>query len=233
MIVHLKKDLDVENVDWVDCEDPQEKQERNKPYTSYGLRKDVQKLIAGIRTDLDSFSEAEAFALMTSGYRQTETFIKSVEGFPKPPPSKKKWHFLEIEKPLKEKAGVEKAHDRVRRILEVASQRTFKVWRLDPVLRTLAILFGIGAVVGLAGAWWKYPSKALVHLTVSDVGWTAAGLLLAAGVGKILLQAVRYQQTAARVAIAVGVVGWIVARIHLWIFDPWFLRKGRLSEVFK
>lgn len=37
--------------------------------TRYGVRHDVQKLLAEMRTDLDSFNDAEAYALMMSGYR--------------------------------------------------------------------------------------------------------------------------------------------------------------------
>jgi len=45
----------------------------NNDLTQKGLkiRKDVQERLAAIRTDLDSFTDQEAYALMTSGYRKT------------------------------------------------------------------------------------------------------------------------------------------------------------------
>jgi hypothetical protein len=39
--------------------------------TSYGIPNNVQKALSKIRTDLDSFHDAEAYALMYSAYRQT------------------------------------------------------------------------------------------------------------------------------------------------------------------
>ena len=72
MFIHLKKGLDVSPVDWLGCEDPAEVAARPLPLTPYGIRKDVQERIAAIRTDLDSFHDVEAYALMTSGYRMAE-----------------------------------------------------------------------------------------------------------------------------------------------------------------
>jgi len=102
MFIHLKKDLDVDPVDWTNCEDPFDASEEARPsirrgdLTTYGIRKDVQGLLAAIRTDLDSFNEVEAYALMTSGYRMTEyQFPRSVSpDFPvsKDPPVA--WKFL-------------------------------------------------------------------------------------------------------------------------------------------
>ena len=67
LFVHLKKDLAVDPVDWLGCdltkESPESEgipPESDEP-TSYGVRADVQNLLAGIRTDLDVFSEAEAY----------------------------------------------------------------------------------------------------------------------------------------------------------------------------
>jgi hypothetical protein len=86
MFLHLKKDLDVDPVDWINCEDPVDASDEARPsirrgdLTYYGIRKDVQRLLAAIRTDLDSFHEVDAFALMTSGYRMAETEFSNVAG---------------------------------------------------------------------------------------------------------------------------------------------------------
>jgi predicted acylesterase/phospholipase RssA len=76
MFVHLKKDLESLPVDWIDTKDPS----RTPPpaqLASYGVDKGIQRCLAAIRTDLDSFSEVEAYALMTSGYLMTETALKA------------------------------------------------------------------------------------------------------------------------------------------------------------
>ena len=66
----LKKELDFGPVDWVGCQEPslEATGAKDDEATSYGVLKGVQRRLAALRTDLDSFSEAEAFALMTSGY---------------------------------------------------------------------------------------------------------------------------------------------------------------------
>ncbi len=105
MFVHLKGDLNVDPIDWLDCLDPYDPREDVQPlwrrdrYTRYGIAKDVQQLLSALRTDLDSFSEAEAYALMTSGYRMTEFQFKQercVEDF-FDPVEREPWKFLEIE----------------------------------------------------------------------------------------------------------------------------------------
>jgi hypothetical protein len=78
MFVHLKGDLDVDPVDWLECLDKYDASDdarpssRRGPLTKYGIAKDIQRHLSALRTDLDSFSEAEAYALMTSGYCMTE-----------------------------------------------------------------------------------------------------------------------------------------------------------------
>jgi predicted acylesterase/phospholipase RssA len=157
MFVHLKNDLDVDPVDWVDCPDPYSaddemarRPERKGNLTRYGIDRKIQQSLAGIRTDLDSFSDVEAFALMTSGYRQTEyAFEKGncVEGFRKPEGARGEdfgWEFLAVEKGLK---GVGRPHRHVKRLLDVSGTLAFKILKLDKAALALALLL---AVVGLA-----------------------------------------------------------------------------------
>jgi predicted acylesterase/phospholipase RssA len=57
MFVHLKQDLDVDPVDWIDCLDPSDIDDDASPpsrrgqLTSYGIAKDIQQRLAGVRTD--------------------------------------------------------------------------------------------------------------------------------------------------------------------------------------
>jgi len=106
MFIHLKKGLHVDPVAWIGCDEPTEgskSRAASDPMTDYGIPKSVQARLAAIRTDLDSFSDAEAFALMTSGYRMTEREFEhvGVGGFDslrgQAEPSTYPWKFLEIE----------------------------------------------------------------------------------------------------------------------------------------
>src|SRR5262249_2125828 len=72
--VHLKSELPADDVDWVNCEDPTPARPR-EPAT-YGVDHQIQRYLSGIRTDLDSFSEVEASALMASGYLMASTELE-------------------------------------------------------------------------------------------------------------------------------------------------------------
>ncbi|HET6980294.1 MAG TPA: tetratricopeptide repeat-containing protein [Pyrinomonadaceae bacterium] len=165
MFVHLKGDLDVDPVDWIDCLDPYDPFEDVRPlwrhdrYTRYGIAKDVQKLLSAIRTDLDSFSEAEAYALMTSGFRMTEFQFKQgncVEEFFLPAENEK-WKFLEIEEFMR---GSGKGNQYLKTLLGAGNSLAFKVWQIDPVLKNIGRV--VLALIALALAWlifkwWNTP----------------------------------------------------------------------------
>ena len=70
MLLHLKLDLDTESIDWIGEQSPKDPVKPN-PITDYSIPKELQGKLADIRTDLDSFSDIEAFGLMISGYRMT------------------------------------------------------------------------------------------------------------------------------------------------------------------
>jgi predicted acylesterase/phospholipase RssA len=165
MFVHLKGDLDVDPVDWIDCLDPYDPDDGYRPlwrrdrYTRYGIGKDVQQLLSALRTDLDSFSEAEAYALMTSGYRMTEFQFKEekcVEEFYQPEQNEP-WKFLEIEEFMR---GAGKGNEYLKTLLRAGNSLAFKVWRFDPLLKNLLrvvlVLIALGIIAALYN-WWTTP----------------------------------------------------------------------------
>lgn len=165
MFVHLKGDLGVDPVNWLDCPDPYDASEDATPSdrTSYGIAKDIQRSLSALRTDLDSFSEAEAYALMTSGYCMTEHQLntgKCVEGLTAS--SKRgEWKFLEIEKYMKgEEKGYEgerKGYEYLKQLLSAGSSLAFKVWQIDPLLKWAARVsfFLIFAAIIAAIVFWR------------------------------------------------------------------------------
>ena len=73
--------------------------------TPYGIRQDVQLLLSAVRTDLDSFSDLEAYALMTSGYCAMETQLQKEQQqklFALGKPQKHGWKFLQLEAAMKQ-----------------------------------------------------------------------------------------------------------------------------------
>jgi hypothetical protein len=238
MFIHLKKDLDSDPKNWIGCEDPVEASDEARPafrrggLTTYGIRKDVQTLIADIRTDLDSFHEVEAFALMASGYRMTETeFAHSIQGFPKVPPISPGWRFLSIEDLMKRSAGSGQAHERLKKLLSISGSNALKVWRLVPgllwtgyiLLAGLAIWFLIFAFTG--------PAIELLTLRSAAVTLLVAGLTTL--LGKWPVGALRYRATIRRYLVGLGLclTGWLIGGIHLLVFDRLYLSLGKADRL--
>ncbi|MGH8677131.1 MAG: patatin-like phospholipase family protein, partial [Burkholderiales bacterium] len=148
MFVHLKKDLTVHPIDWIDCEQPEATQfqkTRELRLTRYGIRKDVQERLAAIRTDLDSFSDAEAYALMTSGYRMTEhEFPRCIEGLTEPSGERAQWRFLALEEQMKREGSANLIP-----LLDVACDQLLKVWKLARPLQVTGWVLGFIVLVSL------------------------------------------------------------------------------------
>lgn len=234
LFLHLKKGLEVEDRDWIKCTNPkqlsaEDLRKHRSDLTGYGILKRFQRLIAGIRTDLDSFNETEAFSLMTSGYNMTSTSLESsIRGVPMNT-NTHKWEFLRMADALRDGSN-----NRLERLLEVAGSGFFKIWELSAVLRLTRYL--VGAVIGAALLyalinWHDEPLS-------SPAGFTAALALLGLSVllGKFglgwILKIVNFRKTAHQilVGIVLSLAGWVGTRIHLQIFDRLYLKKGRLDR---
>ncbi len=246
MFVHLKEDLDVDPVDWVDCVDPSDTDDdgarppsRRGTLTSYGISKELQQSLASIRTDLDSFSDVEAYALMTSAYRMTaQAFAeeKCVEGFDVPE-REEDWKFLSVEGGMK---GVGPQYKYVKRLLDVSGALAFKIWKLKQGLKFLAYaLAALAFVAGVWGAWTFRGSVLLEALTVGAISMLVVGFALTALgtalIGKRLMRVVRLRETLIRAGVwlVVGVLGSFVAWLHLRVFDPMFLSEGSAENYGK
>jgi len=238
MFIHLKKDLDVDPADWINCEDPVDASDEARPsnrrgdLTRYGIRKDVQNLLAGIRTDLDSFNEVEAYCLMTSGYRMTEyEFPRAVPDFPSSGEPAVEWKFLQIEEPMKRVAGVDAAHREILALLKTANFTAFKVWRLSRPLKLFGWLLSAAAILVVSGACYHWRSHSII--SVGGLGVLVLIAVATALLGSRVVKIVRYKDTAERIGISIGmgVLGWLLASIHLLIFDRLYLARGRLSRI--
>src|SRR5262245_28183510 len=134
MFIHLKKDLQVEAKDWIDCTDPQDSCDSDLPLTKYGISKKAQESLAAVRTDLDSFSAADARALMVSGYRMTGFEIERSK-LELDRSSGADWRFMEFDEPI---ARADPPASMLK-LLSVAASLAFKIWQLSRILRVSAI----------------------------------------------------------------------------------------------
>jgi len=270
MFIHLKRDLPAEQVPWEEVpshrreSDFVAKRDATQDATTYGIASNIQRKLSAIRTDLDSFNDLEAYALMTSAYHMTNAQFEG--GTPCVPGFGAKvtdgdWPFLKIESALQPRA-VERKADRQRqylsKLLDVGASTAFKIWKLSPVLIALKWLVAAAAVVGVA--WFLYSRQqdkvlptlaakvlpaSVTDLTFGSVGvfiLSAIGMALLAFVlnrvlghkyGKGVMRAIQWRDTLRSVVVGVCMAtgGFVVARLHLHIFDKWYLRYGSIRSL--
>lgn len=231
MFMHMRKDLDADALDWRECQDRFEASDEARPaarrsfYTSYVLSKEVQRLLSGLRTDLDSFTELEAFSLMTSGYHQTDVELRRLPGVEATTRAAKAWHFLDVEPLLQPGQG----YDDVTMSLQTGSQIAGKLWLQDLRLSITAIVLAAGAVA--AATWWCWNHRGLTLFTVGSVCVLAGGVALGALLPN-LTRLVRFKATVRGVGLRalLGVALALGFKLHLWAFDRWFLARGSLAR---
>ena len=245
--IHLKQGLSSGTLDWVDCQDPRSERPRLNT-TDYNVDRDLQRKLTGIRTDLDSFTEVEAYALMLSGYLMTEHQFKVLNerhhkdgnagtwgGFDVHA-GRRDWPFLALEPIMcKPSDSPDLRRKDLEKQLEVAAGLAFKVWCLVPALRAAA--FGlpvgvIGALIWLAYQYWDQK----VGLGPWSLGAVVVALaLFIAGLVFPLLKLLdpRKAMRSWLLQVALGILGWGAANIQVWLFDPIFLKRGKLERLLR
>lgn len=222
MFIHLKLGLDAPAIDWVNCDSPGVGTEpgSSAKVTAYHIRKDVQRKISAIRTDLDSFNDAEAFTLMTSGYQMTEAmFPKLLNGFRPEPVNGTAWGFLKVATEL---SRVD-AHLPMLRLLDISHEKFFKIWRLVPELRWMIGIPSLLLIVAGIFFCWDF-----FH------GWIEMGGIAALILGAVLSLQLLLSTLSVKVNMVkmlslfiVLTLVWIPAQVHLLIFDRWYLHRGK------
>jgi predicted acylesterase/phospholipase RssA len=223
--MHLKQDLDVTSKDWIGCDDPKENPAASSnavQFTRYDVRKDVQRRLADIRTDLDTFCDAEAHALMTSGYKMTVQNL--IDRGLSNSRRQTEWDFLYIDNAMR------RGDDRLMKILGQAGKLGFKVWGLMPSLRLIGrAAMILGFLIAAVLAWW---TRNTPLLTVGGVLTSALVIALTAALGPWigrLLDAPGWWKRAA-FGVGAGLFGWAVVFIHMRWFDRWYLEYGHRSK---
>ncbi|HEY2841417.1 MAG TPA: tetratricopeptide repeat-containing protein [Pirellulales bacterium] len=226
MFLHLKRDLDVIPVDWIGCEDPPETvSQQAEAFTEYGVRKQIQMLLAGIRTDLDSFSDVEAFALMTSGYRMAATYLPWVKVLPQRQGAPIAWSFLAIDRVIHNASTTDPSYLRVKKLLRSSGSRMFRVWGQSRALLLTTALLGLVGIA-LLGLWLFGKSDLSQGFMVT--GW---GMLAAIAVAiTLIFPSVREHVSRSSIGL-LGLVLWIPAWFHLLVIDRLFLKVGSLDRV--
>lgn len=240
VFVHLKKDINADPLDWLECNDRwRASDEARSPdqagdLTTYGVRKDVQRLLASVRTDLDSFSDAEAYALMMSGYAMIERApADELRTLPQSSPLAGGFQFLHFRGPMAGGAG----YKELVRLLRVSHLRGFKIWKLLKWLRVTTWMLAGVALFGLIwlcrGLWSAPQFQFTLGVALSLLFVTLVGVILLGIIGPPVQRIVRWRKTPSEfgIGLAMATLGFVAARIHLLTFDRLFLKYGRAERV--
>lgn len=234
MFIHLTKDLEADPVSWVG--EPEKPAVNRGEETSYGIDRHIQLKLAQVRTDLDSFSDAEAYALMTSGYRMTEHALLKEKCLPsvQTAGSRQPWNFLAAEDAL---TGKDKGdRDRMRTLLRVSNELAGKVWRQLLPLKVLGVVLFVAAVVGAGYALWQNRGVRLPSLgSVGIVSLVVIALVVVYVVLAVLDNRRVYHKRLDEIGLglAIMLLGWFAAGLHLLLFDRLFLKHGKWQSAQK
>ena len=208
---------------------------------------ELQAQLAAIRTDLDLFTEIEAYALMLAGYLMTEYEFKRLQqahdkqgeagdwgGF-EINAKRQDWPFLALESiaqqapnsldPRRRDLGLQ---------LQVGAQNVFRLIRLDPALRRLVIALAAGLLIVLSGLVWLFWDQPI------GISMTLGGLivLIALSVAAMLVPALKWltpekagRSMATKVALAV--LGYVVSQFQCRVLDKRLLARGSLQRLLK
>ena len=241
MYIHLKSDLNKSPLKWNGCNDPTrrvwltEDENPNSPITQYGIQKSVQERLACLRTDLDAFHDAEAYALMYSAYRQTEWAFKA-SGLAKllPPPTeavRRDWAFFSIA-PFMEDAA-QKAP--LERRLEVGAELPFKVLRAYGVLSFLKSVLVVALVYGvywLAKTYWD-EEISLGTFAVKTLIFAAIGFGVDAFLGFSASKFAEMRSFFLKKALSAAgsIFIMLVFSLYLALLNPMYLRWGKVENL--
>lgn len=238
VMMHLRQGFPVDRLN------PGSKQMRSAlQSTNYGIHQEVQLKLSKMRTDLDSFTDVEAYSVMYSGYRIAletvpERWKKQFEGKRTRkrktrtnvnPAANAAWDFETI----RSEASSEHPSARYLRQMTVSSETLFKAYRLIPSLKIIGCLILLMALaaggVVLYGTGWLISqlglSPAFVALLVAFAGALILGLLFRKSWLKKIWEGFVVQYV---VTIAIALIGTILAKLHLAWIDPLFLKFGRV-----
>ncbi len=251
LFVHLKQDLHTRDIPWTTA--PEERPSESLPHlTNYEVDRATQLRLADLRTDLDSFTDVEANALMCSGYLATRRRLFELDdehraqglaghwGHYDQIDAGGDWPFLGMREvlalpttgkhyeslPAEDKRRV----DWLTRQLNAGSELFFKAWLVSPWLRGLKwplALLVAALVASVVMVTWNEPLPRILPATVGSLVMTVGLALLA-----VLVPSASYllrPQNAARGVLwrfGVATVGFVVAGTHLLLFDPIFKKCG-------
>ncbi|MEO1263649.1 MAG: patatin-like phospholipase family protein [Bacteroidota bacterium] len=234
--IHLKRELEAEPKSWINCQDTVEKDsvkgklKREKDLTSYGVRKKIQEQLSGIRTDLDSFNEVEAYALMYSAYQMTDldynenmkTVFKQPENY-----QSEDWDFLKVKAYVTDAKKEQSIHH----LMEAAQELLFKVFKLSIPWRMAGIAFGGLLFLLLAwGAWFIWNHETVILQKIAVV---LTFLIIAILLVKVIARVFNYEGKLGKFIAGsfLSIVLFLAFNFYLTFLNKTYLKKGEMKNL--
>ncbi len=235
--VHLRRGLAVRELAWIGPDgQPAEVDRVIHPTPSCpAIAPRVQKRLACLRTDLDAFTEVEAYSLELLGFllsRQELSDLRLAADYPQSQASHPDWPFFAIGSWMKAPSK-DYLHQ-----LEVARLQFGKTLLLYPSL------LAVSAILGSIGLWVLWPFLSIqvsLGAIVAGLGVIALDQLghrLARGRLARLIPLLTYlplgwYPALRRIVLRAAplVVGTLFVKAYLAFINPLFLRRGRLANL--
>ena len=185
----LKKDLGAEAVAWrqipSDLRESDFKPSRtpNQDSTTYSVDSPLQAKLAAVRTDLDSFNNVEAYALMASGYRMANAQLANgsdISGFR--PAAVGAWKFKDVGRAIQPNSvepGLEAQRLHVGKILDASASVAFRMWKLSRRLRVATAVVAavpVAVLLWLLYQAWETPVLEILPARMAKITVGAVGI---------------------------------------------------------
>ena len=108
-----------------------------------------------------------------------------------------------------------------------------RIWLLSRALKIGGIGVGLALLVWIGIFAYAHWSVIAFSLTVGALLTTAISVVLGTTGWGLLSNTIQYRKTFQSILIGIGMgtAGWMLARLHLHVFDRIFLRQGSLAAL--
>jgi NTE family protein len=239
-LLHLRRGLSAKAVAWLDRNGRPAAEVKTEPPArkTFDVPEETQEALARIRTDLDSFTEVEAYSLMLDAYLMSAAELGKVHKSAAGAAAAEEacpWRFLQVGPWFRQPTP------RYRRRLQVARERHFKLWRLKwpfTLLLILILLAGLGWLAHRAEVWTMLPDWLAQPVPLGVL----LGLFVTLGL-VVLPQLINVDRFPSWLRTPVETLGRFVLRLvlaplittvsafQLYVIDPLYQWEGRLKRL--
>ena len=232
--IHLKQGLQKYPIKWTNCDDPTRKllytnvADENEDLTDYGVLRNVQAMLAEIRTDLDSFNDIEAYALMYSGYALVNDEMNKMNGNKKNA-VKENWNFLSI----REYVTKNDKSEEIKKQLLAGKSLAFKLLKVSTPAKMITIFLGVIAFAVLAYLVWRYPRNELYQFRITVQGLAfLVGVFILGFFVKWLADIINIRSIVRKkiAFIFIMIAGLFICNFYIWFLNDLYNNAGKIKK---